>query len=522
MQQLIDSIEQKRIAMQADLDAKKTQAERNRLGQFATPTMLATDILRYAYSLIPQDVKINFLDPAIGTGSFYSALLKVFSGNRVEQALGFDIDPHYEEPAKLLWKDTGLTLKLADFTCEDPHGLFNLLICNPPYVRHQHLQNGNKFRLQSHTRKASGMKLSGLAGLYCHFLGLAHAWMSDGCLAGWLIPSEFMDVNYGLAVKNYLLERVTLLHIHRFDPNDVQFADALVSSAVVWFRNSPPPVEHKVLFTMGGTLFEPKLSRSISAKELSHESKWSRFPVADVRLKSTAPKLSDFFQIKRGIATGDNSFFILSEEDVKKHDLPIKELRPILPSPRYQAEDEVTADKDGNPIVARRLFLLDSRLRENEIRDRYPTLWAYLEEGKSKGIHEGYICSHRTPWYSQESRLPAPIVCTYIGRGDTKRGRPFRFILNNSRATIANVYLAMYPTPLLTRAMKNDMTLIRRIWEGLNTISIEQLLCEGRVYGGGMFKLEPKELANVDASAIAELIPGLDLNENHEQMVMFG
>ena len=125
MNLLIDDIEQKRIALQADLDAKKTQPERNRLGQFATPTMLATDILKYAYSLIPQDVKINFLDPAIGTGSFYSALLKVFSENRIEQALGFDIDPHYGEPAKLLWKDTNLTLKLADFTHEEFPGLFN-------------------------------------------------------------------------------------------------------------------------------------------------------------------------------------------------------------------------------------------------------------------------------------------------------------------------------------------------------------------------------------------------------------
>ena len=41
-------------------------------------------------------------------------------------------------------------------------------------------------------------------------------------------------------MERYLRERVTLLHIHRFDPGDVQFADALVSSAVVWFRNSPP------------------------------------------------------------------------------------------------------------------------------------------------------------------------------------------------------------------------------------------------------------------------------------------
>lgn len=168
------------------------------------------------------------------------------------------------------------------------------------------------------------------------------------------------------------------------------------------------------------------------------------------------------------------------------------------------------------------VFLLDTRLHENEIKNRYPKLWTYLEKGKEKGIHDGYICSHRSPWYSQENRPPAPIVCTYIGRGNTKRGRPFRFILNESRATVANVYLAMYPTPLLARALKSDKALIHRVWRVLNSISTEQLLSEGRVYGGGMFKLEPKELANVDATTIAELIPGLHVESKPEQLTMFG
>lgn len=37
-----------------------------------------------------------------------------------------------------------------------------------------------------------------------------------------------------------------------------------------------------------------------------------------------------------------------------------------------------------------------------------------------------------------------------------------------------------------------------------------------------MFKLDPKELANVDASGIAELIPDLRVEEKTEQLVMFG
>ena len=507
MQHTIDILEQQRITLQAALDGQKTPTERNRLGQFATPTALAQDILKYAAKLLPRGKEVHFLDPAIGTGSFYSALCKVFPGKLIAEALGFEIDIHYGTPAARLWKDCGLTMKLSDFTHAKPAPRFNLIICNPPYVRHHHLENGDKTRLQLHTRHASGMKISGLAGLYCHFLGLSHAWMTDGGVAGWLIPSEFMDVNYGQAVKRYLLDSVTLLHIHRFDPNDVQFADALVSSAVVWFRKTPPPPDHKVNFTFGGTLFEPKLAREVSARALAHETKWTRFPVSGTRTRGGIPTIADFFKIKRGLATGDNAYFILPEAEIKERGLPMEAFSPILPSPRYITEDEVTADRQGNPEIERRLYLLDTKLPEEEIKRRFPTLYDYLETGKARGLHERYLCQHRSLWYGQENRPPAPIVCTYLGRGDTKSGRPFRFILNSSRATVANVYLAMYPTPALARAMTLDHSLIRRVWQMLNEITPAKLLGEGRVYGGGLHKLEPKELANVPVPEIAALLP---------------
>lgn len=105
-----------RLKLQVDLDAVKTQEERNRLGQFAAPTALATDILSCARSLLPDDVLVRFLDPAFGTGSFYSALNHVIPAVRIARACGFEIDPHYGQEAQRLWQATPLMLYLKDFT----------------------------------------------------------------------------------------------------------------------------------------------------------------------------------------------------------------------------------------------------------------------------------------------------------------------------------------------------------------------------------------------------------------------
>lgn len=495
-----------RLSIQTELDSKKTALERNKLGQFATPTVLAREVLSYGLNLMPQGQRIRFIDPAIGTGSFYSALRETIGERPLDAAKGYEVDRHYGEPARELWAGSGLDIELADFTqTKPPRDGYNLVICNPPYVRHQHMDANEKRRLQVESKEAAGVKLSGLAGLYCHFLVLSHRWMSADAVAGWLIPSEFMDVNYGRELKRYLLEEVTLLRIHRFDPNDVQFDDALVSSAVVWFKKTKPPVGHVVEFSYGGTHAAPVISRQISSVELANEAKWTRFPRQEVRVVVDTPILSDFFSIKRGIATGSNEFFILSREKIEVLGLSMEFFRPILPSPRYVKTDEIDADDQGNPILSQSLFLLDCRLPENEIKERHPSLWRYLDSGKEE-MSSRYLCKSRPIWYKQEDRLPTPFVCTYMGRSDSASSSPFRFLLNHSRAIVANTYLMLYPKPHVAERVNGRPDVVRGVWELLKNIRPESLMSEGRVYGGGLHKMEPKELAKVSAREISTLL----------------
>ncbi len=481
--QRVEHIEASRLKVQRHLDSSKSQAERNKLGQFATPGALATEILEYARQTLPR--------------------------SRIESAMGFEIDERVSESAAELWGDELLQLRHADFTKQsapksEKHQA-NLLICNPPYVRHHHLINGDKTRLNVAVRQSLGINLSGLSGLYCYFMCIAHSWMAEDSLAAWLIPSEFMDVNYGRAIKDYLLNQVTLLRIHRFDPSDVQFDDALVSSAVVWFKKSKPDSQHQVEFTFGGSLLKPSMSANVSAQVLRQAGKWTQFPQNTTHQGQAQDgiKLSDLFIIKRGIATGANKFFILSPERIAELKLPKQFLIPILPSPRHLSSDEVLADQHGDPKVDRKQYLLSCKLPESEVKAKYPSLWEYLESGKSEGVDEKYLSQHRSPWYSQEERQPPLFLCTYINRKSKTNGETFRFILNHSKAIAANVYLLLYPKRPLADAIKERPELVNSLWQMLKSITPETLRCEGRVYGGELYKMEPKELGNVHIDIIA-------------------
>ncbi len=500
----INAIEERRLGEQARLDSLKTAQERNKWGQFATPPELALSLVRYAHSLL-DGKSVRFLDPAIGTGSFYSALLQAFSPARIDAATGVELDPIFSKAAEDLWGNTGLSIVAGDFTQQHHTQRFNLVLTNPPYVRHHHLSTSQKDRLRQRLAQSLNVDLSSLAGLYCYFLLLCHDWMEDGGLAIWLIPSEFMDVNYGKTLRRYLTERVTLLHIHRFCPTDVQFTDALVSSAVVVFRKQPPPPGHAARFSFSGPIEHPEKEAILPIETLRGSNKWTQFPGGS---ENTAPDeltLGDLFTIKRGLATGANSFFVLTEERARELDLPPQFLKPILPGPRHLTGDVIEALPNGAPNVWPRLYLLDCSEPEERIHAAWPRFYEYLRQGREQNIHATYLASRRAPWYSQEQRPPAPFLCTYMGRANDGK-HPIRFLWNRSQATARNVYLMLYPQGRLRNALNGQPALQARVFEALRRIKPSQVISKGRVYGGGLHKVEPKELGQIPACAILEII----------------
>ena len=519
----LERLEQYRLIIQAELDGKRLQRERNQLGQFATPFALASEMLESARGLLPKGKRIRFLDPAIGSGSFFSAFLKHFPPSQVTSGIGYEIDPEFAYSASKLWAAYGLNVRNADFTeAKAPStdsDMANLIVCNPPYVRHHHISAEVKKRLGDLIQRNRGIRFSGLSGLYCYFLALSLDHLAPDGLAIWLIPSEFMDVNYGKQVKQLLLTDVNLIRIHRFSPYDVQFSDALVSSVIVWLRGTPSDHENGVEFSFGGSILNPKVTQMISRTDLLPSAKWTRFPTQSRRTskQTEGVKLSDLFQVKRGIATGANDFFLLTPEAVQDHLLPNQVLTPILPSPRHLKEAEISADENGEPLIDKKYYLVSCDLPEEAVRDKFPALWKYLESGRDKGVHTRYLCRHRSPWYSQERRTPATFMCTYMGRTSGDSDRLFRFIYNRSNAIAANVYLLLYPKPLLQRLIDEDPDLVNELWSVLSNVKSTHVAPEGRVYGGGLHKIEPNELGNVTLIDIPEKVKA-EICKTHTQL----
>ena len=90
--QAIQQIESNRQNTQTKLDSLKSASERNKMGQYATPFSLASEIVEFIRDtyFIETD-RIRFLDPAVGTGAFFSAMLHAFPKRRLKTLLELNL-----------------------------------------------------------------------------------------------------------------------------------------------------------------------------------------------------------------------------------------------------------------------------------------------------------------------------------------------------------------------------------------------------------------------------------------------
>lgn len=452
--------------------------DRRNQGQTFTPRTVITEMIEWGRR--QNKTIIRIVDPGAGSGRYTIAGLKAFPNTC---AIAVEKDP-----AMALIMRANLTAHgLADRTkviigdfreirLSKINGT-TFFVGNPPYVRHHNIEHIWK-EWYTKTLAHFGHKGSQLAGLHLHFFLKTLELSSPGDIGCYVTSAEWMDVNYGQALRSLLTNGLGGREVFWLDPEVQVFEDALVSAVVTGFT---PGVHRKSLTFKSIANVSDLGSMSegcvVEQTRASAEPKWSIFVRKGQSEKREGfIELGDLFRVSRGQVTGLNRVWIASSET---HNLPDRYLVPAI----TDAHD-ITKAKGwviDNFSDLRRVVSLPKCFDNVSEEEREP-VETFLRWAQSMGASETYIAKHRKPWWHVSLKDPAPIVMTYMGR------RPPVFALNMAGARLINVAHGLYPV----QDIKPDR-LVRLVgWLNQN-VRIDS----GRIYAGGLVKFEPSEAMRI-------------------------
>jgi len=465
---------------------KVSLSHRKKFAQFFTPEPIAQMMVDW---LLGNSELTTLLEPAFGLGVFSRLFL-----NRKKdiQITGFDVDPVIFESAKQNFNNfPNVNLLLEDYLFNDWNNKYDAIICNPPYFKFHDYQN--KKTVEEIKAKLK-INLSGFTNIYTLFLLKSIYQLNENGRSAYIIPSEFLNSNYGKYVKDYLLKSNTLRHIIIFDFKENVFDDALTTSAIILLAKDNN--YNKVHFsTINNTEQLNEISNiingypntigktSINEKDINPNIKWRTYyqKQQSQKYKNLIP-FNNVAKVVRGIATGANDYFTFDIEKANKHF--IKEnflLRCITKSKDvnkpFFTEKDFNRLKNGNANI----YLFNAVKKPTD-----KNVLNYISIGEQTYINKKYLTSKRTPWYSLENRPPSPIWVGVFNRNGIK------FIRNEAGISNLTTFHCIYPVNNLFNKIRIDL-----LFAYLLTDVAKQIFNDNRrEYGDGLKKFEPNDLNN--------------------------
>jgi hypothetical protein len=509
-------------------EALVPQEERRRLGEFYTPKPIAEFMVAWAV----RDASSSVLDPGVGSGTFLVEAVQRLRSMGVEQpverVVGVDVNPLAVLMAtlNLLRVEPGSRPRvlLADFFDLSPLtlGYFSSVVCNPPYTRHHELSPEYKERIARVVESETGLRVSRLSSLYLHFFLHASTFLSEGGRLAFITPSEWMEASYGYPLRLLLKRSLRLRAILLFREDALAFPGVLTRACITLAeRGKPagralllelgewPPTEALLEAVEGAAEGDLGWGRAkpVDPELLDPGSSWTTLPESGWAPPRGMVALGELAEVVRGIATGANEFFLLSEDETRRYRIEREFLRPAVPSARALAKLGllIFRQEDWNLLRAKgeKVYLFWCRRRREELGGTKAL--EYIRMGEEKGYHTRYLTRHRREWWWLEQREPPDAFLIYMFR------RGLRAVLNEAKALAPNtlhcVYFRQKEHAKAVLAYLNSSTALE--------------LAQHRVYGGGLRKLEPGEaekipvpdprlLSEAELETLATLLDELD------------
>lgn len=454
--------EQKYIAS-TSLDHRKKYA------QFFTPKKIAEFMCQW---VLQGKQKTRILEPAYGLGIF-SRVLTLNSNLTID---AYEIDKQIYASAVTACPN-GVNLRNEDYFACDWNTKYDAIVCNPPYLKFHDYDNATYILdVNSHL----GTKLNGFTNLYTLFLLKSIAQLQKGGRLAYIIPSEFLNSDYGVEVKRALIQSNILRHIIVIDFTECAFNDALTTACILLCERTSDSVS--VRFSLVNNIKELTTCLGeyveYNTSELDANIKWKSYYEEGNSCKyNHLVPFSKFAKVSRGIATGANEYFTFKPSKADEYEIPEECLMPCIckavDAPHtFFTHNEFTKLLNGDKAV----YLFNGSVAPDNT-----SVLRYIHLGEESGINKRYLTASRSPWYAIENRAPAPIWVSVFNRNG------LRFIRNEANIYNLTTFHCVYP--------KNSGVDVDVLFAYLITdVAKEIFLDNSRQYGNGLIKFEPNDL----------------------------
>lgn len=474
-------------------------SHRKKFAQFFTPKHIA-DIMS-DWVLTNSDAK-SILEPAMGLGVFSRILLEK---NKDLSITGFDIDELILLRARDYFENTeAVTIKSEDYIFSDWDKKYDGIICNPPYFKFQDYEN--RIVLEEIESKL-GFKFSGFTNIYSYFLVKSAKQLKKGGRAAYIVPSEFMNSDYGKRIKMFLLKTRTLRHIFVIDYKENVFDDAMTTASIILlanddnnselhFSNIKSKLELDLINNYIRSYPNAQGDSSYCQKDIDPNKKWRSYYQPQSALKyNKLVSFSTYARVVRGIATGANEYFCFSKSKAEEFNIHNSNLLPCICKSK-DVKGSFFTRRDFDELVKKNklAYLFDGQQNNNNESN------SYINKGEQEGFDKRYLTRSRNPWYALENRPPAPIWVSVFNR------RGIKFIRNEANIHNLTTFHCIYPVePNLFETTIHIDLLFAYL---LTNVAKEIFNDNRREYGNGLKKFEPNDLNNsmmLDLSLISEV-----------------
>ncbi|WP_088288853.1 class I SAM-dependent methyltransferase [Kineosporia sp. A_224] len=456
-------------------------------GGYYTPTEIARFVAAWVSA-----TGARVLEPSCGDGSILRFLP---SGSLNGRPQGVELVP--EEA--LLASQYGAVVNDDFFHwMESDGGNWDGVAGNPPYIRFGNWDD--QFRRGAlDLMRREGLHPSRLTNAWVPFVVGATVSTKQAGRVGLVLPAELLQVGYAAELRRYIVERyseVTLVTFRRL------VFDGILQEVVLFLGTvGRGPARMRVVHAEDTRSLADLELEGPSAPALFHdEEKWTKYflkptqikTLRDVRSSSDLRSLSSYADVQVGIVTGRNSFFTMTRTEAEdrgllQHCVPLVARTSQLPGLRYSELDMKSQYEDD----VRALLL-----RAPKELDGLDALETYVRHGEAQGVHQGYKCSIRSPWWTTPSFwVPDAFMYRQI------HTHP-RIVVNETAATATDT---IHRVRLTAQVSSKSLAAA-----AFNSATFAFSEIQGRSYGGGIHELEPSEAAAllvVDPHLVPETLP---------------